>query len=210
MSQVHFTLCGKGGVGKTLVASLIAQYLSSKEKPMAFITAHSIGIGENYDPIFNRIIEEDKNFVVDPSSISALQLRQYVIDCDLVNLLPQFGKRAVMHAVISDDSRTHINLASLIKEMPESAPIIIWLNEFCGRIEGFEETEIYLNNRERIHGIIRIENRSPCVPNPDLTKMLSANLTFDEAEASPLFGIMEKSRLTQIKKNIYRQLEAVV
>src|SRR5690349_10613232 len=42
MKQVHFTLQGKGGVGKSLVASLIAQYLLSKGEPVAVIDADPV------------------------------------------------------------------------------------------------------------------------------------------------------------------------
>ena len=37
MKQVHFTLQGKGGVGKSFVSSLITQYLRAKGEPVVAV-----------------------------------------------------------------------------------------------------------------------------------------------------------------------------
>lgn len=36
--QVHYILQGKGGVGKSLIASVIAQYIKGKGRPLVVMT----------------------------------------------------------------------------------------------------------------------------------------------------------------------------
>ena len=94
MRKAHFVLQGKGGVGKTFVASLIAQYLTERGEPVACldtdqvngsfqdITAlgvrpvrilkdesEEIDIAE-MDGMVERILTEDSHFVVDNGATS--------------------------------------------------------------------------------------------------------------------------------------------
>lgn len=209
MKQVHFTMYGKGGVGKSLVASLVAQYLSCHGDPVEVINADYLMNECNFDRLFNHLLEVDEDFVVDSGPMSFISLRHYILESDVINLLSKHGKQVVMHGVISDDPHTHKNLSSLINEIPAPAKIIVWLNEFYKEIKGFEETAIYLANKERISGIVRLKSRRHSIFAADIEKMLVANLTFDEANVSPDFNIISKSRLSRVKEDIYRQLEEV-
>lgn len=209
MKQVHITMYGKGGVGKSLVASLVAQYLSSPEEPVEVINADYLMNEPNFDRLFNHLLETDEDFVIDSGPASFISLRHYILESDVVNLFAKHGKQVVMHGVISDDPHTHKFLSSLINEVPAPARIIVWLNEFYKEIEGFEETDIYLSNKERINGIVRLKSRRHSTFAADIEKMLVADLTFDEANASPDFNLISKSRLLRMKEDIYRQLEEV-
>ena len=42
MRKAHFVLQGKGGVGKTFVASLIAQYLTERGEPVACLDTDQV------------------------------------------------------------------------------------------------------------------------------------------------------------------------
>lgn len=207
MKQVHFTMYGKGGVGKSLIASLVAQYLGTD-----VINVRQPNDKSNFDEVFNRIFEENENFVIDSGPMTFFPLRHYMLESDAINLIANHGKQVVMHTAITHDRGTHTNLFMLFKDVPDTARIIVWLNEVNGKIEGFENTDVYLQNKDRIHGIVRLEGHqySENTYRADIEKMLVEQLTFDEVNASLKFGIMEKHRLHRVKEEIYRQLEAVV
>ncbi|HEY1433631.1 MAG TPA: P-loop NTPase, partial [Stellaceae bacterium] len=108
MRKAHFVLQGKGGVGKTFVASLIAQYLTERGEPVACldtdqvngsfhdITAlgvrpvkilkedsEEIDIGE-MDAMVERILTEDSHFVVDNGATSFVPMSRYLVQDGVV------------------------------------------------------------------------------------------------------------------------------
>ena len=127
------------------------------------------------------------------------------------------GKQVVIHTVITGGQAirdTLAGFASLVEQMPEETRIVVWLNEFFGDIEAegktFEEMKVYQNNRDRVHGLVRIARQTGSTFGKDVQLMLDSKLTFDEVAASPDFGLMAKSRLAQVKKAIFEQLAAVI
>ena len=91
--------------------------------------------------------------------------------------------------------------------------IVVWLNEYFGPIEvagkPFEEFKIYENNREKIHGIIKI-----CEPNSDLVKadLLKKNalkMTFNECKKSDEFSKVSKQRFEEYRGKIFEQLDEI-
>lgn len=239
MKQVHFTLQGKGGVGKTFVSSLIAQYLRSKGESVAVIDTDPVNatlsgyaafdtqrlelmeggslIERNFDSLIERVVEEDSNFVIDNGAASFIPLSFYIAENDAINMIADSGKQVVIHTVITGGQAirdTLAGFASLVEQMPEQARIVVWLNEFFGDIvaEGkeFEEMKVYLNNKDRVHGIVRIARQTGSTFGKDIQLMLDSKLTFDEVKGSADFGLMAKSRLHRVQEAIYRQMGAVV
>jgi hypothetical protein len=239
MKQVHFTLQGKGGVGKTFVSSLIAQYLRSKGEPVVVIDTDPVNatlsgyaafdtqrlelmeggslIERNFDSLIERVVEEDSNFVIDNGAATFIPLSFYIAENDAINVITDSGKQVVIHTVITGGQAirdTLAGFASLVEQMPEQARIVVWLNEFFGDIvaEGkeFEEMKVYLNNKDRVHGIVRIARQTGSTFGKDIQLMLDSKLTFDEVKGSADFGLMAKSRLHRVQEAIYRQMGAVV
>jgi hypothetical protein len=239
MKQVHFTLQGKGGVGKTFVSSLIAQYLRSKGEPVVVIDTDPVNatlsgyaafdtqrlelmeggslIERNFDSLIEQVVEEDSNFVIDNGAATFLPLSFYIAENDAINLIADSGKQVVIHTVITGGQAirdTLAGFASLVEQMPEQARIVVWLNEFFGDIvaegKAFEEMKVYLNNKDRVHGIVRIARQTGSTFGKDIQLMLDSKLTFDEVKGSADFGLMAKSRLHRVQEAIYRQMGAVV
>lgn len=239
MKQVHFTLQGKGGVGKTFVSSLIAQYLRSKGEPVVIIDTDPVNatlsgyaafdtqrlelmeggslIERNFDALIEQVVEEDSNFVIDNGAATFIPLSFYIAENDAINVITDRGKQVVIHTVITGGQAirdTLAGFASLVEQMPEQARIVVWLNEFFGDIvaEGkqFEEMKVYLNNKDRVHGIVRIARQTGSTFGKDIQLMLDSKLTFDEVKGSADFGLMAKSRLHRVQEAIYGQMRAVV
>lgn len=240
MQQVHFTLQGKGGVGKSFVSSLMAQYLISEGKPVVVVDTDPVNatlsgyaalsvqrlelmesgtVNErNFDSLILRILEDkDANYVIDNGSASFVPLCHYIIENETINELVESGKEVYIHTVITGGSAlmdTLIGFEALVEQMPEEVRIVVWLNEFLGEIEAngksFEEMKVYLRNKDRVHRIVRIEKRTATTYGLDVTRMLESKITFNELNMSVDFNSIEKSRLFRVKKAIYRQLATVV
>ena len=115
-NAVHIIQQGKGGVGKSYVSSLLAQYLLSKGVTLycvdtdpvnATFTAYNslevvhveildesqtIIIQRNFDKIMDKIIETEATFVIDNGSSSFLALSAYLAENGVFDLLNESGK----------------------------------------------------------------------------------------------------------------------
>lgn len=239
MKQVHFTLQGKGGVGKSFVSSLIAQYLHAQGEPVTAIDTDPVNatlagykafdtqrlelmeggslVERNFDRLIERIVEDDTHFVIDNGAASFIPLSYYIAENDAINVIASHGKQVVIHTVITGGQAirdTLAGFASLVEQMPENTRIVVWLNEFFGDIEAegksFEEMKVYDRHRDRVHGLVRIPRQTGSTFGKDVQLMLDSKLTFDEVAQSPEFGLMAKSRLAQVRKSIFDQLAAVL
>jgi hypothetical protein len=239
MKQVHFTLQGKGGVGKSFVSALITQYLRAQGEQVTAIDTDPVNatlagykafdtqrlelmeggslVERNFDQLIERVVEEDTNFVIDNGAASFIPLSYYIAENDAINLIGDNGKQVVIHTVITGGQAirdTLAGFASLVEQMPGNAQIVVWLNEFFGDIEAegktFEEMKVYQNNKDRVKGIVRIARQTGSTFGKDIQLMLDSKLTFDEVAQSPEFGLMAKSRLAQVRKGIFEQLAVVL
>ena len=239
MRQVHFTLQGKGGVGKSLVSSLVTQFLMDKDEPVVAVDTDPVNatlagykafgterlqlmeggslVERRFDSLIERIVAEDSNFVVDNGAASFIPLSFYLAENDVINLIGQHGKQAVIHTVITGGQAIRDTLSgfvSLVEQMPSDARIVVWLNEFFGDIEAegktFEEMRAYQTHKDRVHGLVRIARQTGSTFGKDVQLMLDHKMTFAEVATAPEFGLMSKSRLSQVRKAIFGQLAIVI
>lgn len=237
--EVHFTLQGKGGVGKSLISSILVQWIESKGRPVVPVDTDPVNatlagydafktqrlelmengslIERRFDSLIEQAIEQDTNFVVDNGAASFIPLSYYIAENDAINIIMESGKKVIIHTVITGGQAmrdTLAGFAQLVEQMPVEVELVIWLNEFFGEIKAegktFEEMNVYLNNRGRVRGIIRIEKQTGSTFGEDVQNMLDSKLTFDEVAKSDSFGLMSKSRLNKVKKAIFEQLNVVL
>lgn len=240
MNQVHFTLQGKGGVGKSFVSSLVAQYLRSKDKAVVVVDTDPVNatlsgyeslnvqrlelmqsgtVNErNFDSLILKIVDEkNANYVVDNGSASFVPLCHYMIENETVNAIVDSEKEVFIHTVLTGGSAlmdTLVGFEALVEEMPKEVRIVVWLNEFLGEIKAdgktFHEMKVYQRNKDRVHWIVRIEQRTAATYGEDIKQMMESKLTFDEVNQSLKFNSIEKSRLFRVKKAIFDQLDRAI
>ncbi|EJG5355165.1 conjugal transfer protein TraL [Salmonella enterica] len=237
--QVHYILQGKGGVGKSLIASVIAQYIKGKDRPLVVYDTDPVNatlagykaldtqrlelmrdgslVERNFDRLIEQIVEQDSDFVVDNGAASFIPLSYYLAENDAINLIAENGKQVYIHTVITGGQALRDTLggfASLCEQMPGDARLVVWLNEFFGDIEAegktFEEMKVYQANKDRVHGIVRIARQTGSTYGEDVKLMLDSKLTFDEIQQSADFGLMSKSRLNKVKSSIFQQLDTII
>jgi hypothetical protein len=237
LREVHAVLAGKGGIGKTLVASLLAQYLREVDrplvcldtdpvnrslvgfaaldaKPIELLTKDQLNI-RGVDQLIESVLTEDTNFVIDNGASSFLPFGRYMVETDVPGLIQAHGKKLVVHSVVAGGgavAETLHGLEVLAASMP-AARLIVWINEYFGpvllRDKPFEEMQIYQQHRGRMTGIIRLAPLDP-LQSPSVRRMLDARRTFAEALGSTDFLIAEKQRLTMLRRAIWDQLAPVI
>lgn len=240
MRQVHFSLQRKGGVGKSLSASLVTQYLASRSLPVVALdidpsnatlfgykglNVRRLEVTKNnnideskFDEMIEQILEEDSNFVIDNGASSFVSLSSYMIENNILDMIHENQKQVYVHMVIKggqDLVPTMQGFNAMVQHMPEEAKIIIWLNGYSGEIltvEGkpFEEMKIYKKNKDRVHGIVRLKHEAGSSHSNDMKKMLESWLTFDEVNESSGFNRMAQRRLSSIKADVFAQLEKAI
>ena len=159
--KVHAVMQGKGGVGKTYIASLIAQYLMEQGEPVVCLDTDMVNatfrdlkalkvepvdlfkpnsdeIDVNaMDGMVERFVIEDANFVVDNGATSFVPLSRYLVQDGIADTLEAAGRKLVIHAVIAGGQellQTGKGFDSIAKQFPASVDIVLWLNEHHGAI----------------------------------------------------------------------------
>ena len=159
--KVHAVMQGKGGVGKTYIASLLAQYLVEQGEPVVCLDTDMVNatfrdlkalkvepvdlfkpdsdeIDVNaMDGMVQRFVTEDSNFVVDNGATSFVPLSRYFVQDGIADTLESAGRKLVIHAVIAGGQelmQTGKGFDSIARQFPPSADIVLWLNEHHGTI----------------------------------------------------------------------------
>src|SRR3546814_587662 len=189
MKHVNLILQGKGGVGKSFIASLLTQHYIGRQVTPACIdtdpvnqtfagykafTAKRLELMRdgNIDPrAFDQLIEgimtapEDAVFIVDNGAATFVPLSAYMFENDVAAFLQQHGLQLVIHSVLTGGQAqgdTMDGLASLLEHFP-NVPVVVWLNEFFGRVERdgrkFEDSKLFRDHQDQIHEIGRASCR---------------------------------------------------
>lgn len=161
MATIHFILQGKGGVGKSLVASMLVQFLQRK---LGIELVHCIDTdpvnhtlagykefkasildiingddidSRSFDQLMEQIFElpEDAHMVVDNGASSFVPLGSYLAENNALALLAESGHKVFLHTIITGGQAigdTLQGLNSLANTF--DAPIVVWLNQYFGEI----------------------------------------------------------------------------
>nr|AAP82043.1 putative transfer protein [Stenotrophomonas maltophilia] len=236
---VHFVLQGKGGVGKSFVASLIAQHARDASVPLGLIDTDPVNatfcgykalnvdrlelmeegtlVERRFDQAIERILGEDATFVLDNGAASFIPLSSYLLENDAIQMLLDSGRRVMIHTVVTGGQAmtdTLNGFNTLASQLPDGAELIVWLNEFFGPIEAndksFEEMRVYLEHKDKVKGLITIYRQTGSTFGTDVQLMLENKLTFDEIATSSEFGLMAKQRLKTVQKSIWKQLDIIL
>lgn len=240
MRRVHFNLQGKGGVGKTWIAALLAQHHDNKGNPARCFDTDPVNdslsgwkgldvtrlhllddsdriVERNFDQMMEVILSEDRDFVVDCGAGAFLALTSYLIENDVPGMIHAAGKELFVHPVIvGGEAMRHTSegFVNLVQQMPSEAQIVLWANAFYGPIRhGEKELEnltFYLENKARLRGVIRLDREGTDTYREDLAQLITARLTFAEAQESDLFGIMPKQRLKQLGRRYMERMATVL
>lgn len=160
MKEVHVIAQGKGGVGKSLSAAFLAQYLKERAvndtlycfdtdpvnqtfsrfqdlKPeiIKLLTADNNIDTRNFDSLIEQLIEKDGIAVVDNGAATFVPLMSYMAENHIPALLRDAGVRLIVHVPMMGGQALKdcgIGLVQTARDI--DAEIVVWLNEFHGKI----------------------------------------------------------------------------
>ena len=154
MARVHLIAQGKGGVGKSYVAWLLAQYLQERDYKTLFIdtdpvnqtfaSVESLGVetfditdGDDvdqrcFDDLFSKVLEcdPDTEVVIDNGSSGYVSLMSYLIANETVSQLEALGHEIYIHSILVGGQ----NLAETLGNFDEMArrlstvKMAVWMN----------------------------------------------------------------------------------
>lgn len=236
MAKIHMILQGKGGVGKSFIAAVLAQYkLSKGQRPLCIDTdpVNSTFFGfkgldvrrlhildgdeinsRNFDTLVELIAPSKDDVIIDNGASSFVPLSHYLISNQVPALVHEMGHELVVHTVITGSQAlldTVSGFAQLASQFPREAWFVVWLNPYWGPIEhegkGFEQLKAYKDHKDRVSAIVEIPALKQETYGRDLSHMLEQRLTFDEALASDSLTIMTRQRLKIVRGQLYDQVD---
>ena len=236
ISTVHLSLQGKGGVGKSLVASILAQYLGQRGKTVRCVDTDPVnktlsqykglpteqlkllregGVDQRaFDGLMEQLLKEDPaTFVVDNGASTFIPLWNYILENNVHQMLRNARKRLFVHTVITGGQALFdtLNGFSQVAESTSEQNIIVWVNEYFGRVEHegrqFADMKVFHENQHRVFGTVALTKRNQDTFGRDMEEMISQKLTFLEAIRDSEYSIMTKQRLKVIERDIFEQLD---
>ncbi len=236
---IHLTLQGKGGVGKSLVASLLAQYFRDGGREVrcidtdpvnrtfaqyAALRADRLNLRDEhnridqraFDTLMERFLNEDATFVVDNGASTFLPLWHYLLENNALDYLNKNGRRVYVHTVITGGQALLDTLNGFheLAQTTSERNIVIWVNEYFGRVEAdgkkFSEMAAYRENAEKVCGAVIFSKRNQDTFGRDIEDMIAAKLTFREAINEGKLPIMAKQRLKIVQRDLFDQLDRLV
>lgn len=208
---IHLTLSGKGGVGKSVVARLVAEYLEDQgDTPLCFdadpVNASFAAVpafgarkvellnadqkidSSKFDDMVEDILAAERSIVIDSGAASYLALMSYIEENDIVDLFKTNGFDVYLHTIITGGAAvafTTQNFVDVAERFGEDASIVVWLNHFWETVErdgkSFTDWRAYAANRDRVDAVIEIPKMSSDTMAADFSAMLKANLSMAEA-----------------------------
>ncbi len=223
MRTVNLILQGKGGVGKSLAASLLSQYLIEQGREiLAFDTDpvnqtltgyKDLPVQElqlmrgddidrrRFDQLIEEIMAAPGDVVVDNGAATFVPLSAYLKENQTIDFLEESGMRVLIHTVFTGGQamkETADGLVSLASHFP-AVPLVVWLNRYFGDIaterKTFEEFRVYQENRDQIAALIHIPLKSAQTFGRDLEELFARHQTFASALASDSLPVMTRQRL---------------
>ncbi len=233
--SIHLSLQGKGGVGKSLIASILAQYFRQKGRDVQCIDTDPVNQTlaqyralraqhlellqdgqvdqRRFDVLLERILTEEAVFVVDSGASTFIPLWNYLLENDVMQVLRQARKRLYVHTVVTGGQALLDTLKGFrsLAESTSDRNLIVWINEYFGRVEyagkAFEQMQAYELSKEKVFGSVQITKRNNDTFGRDIHDVITSKLTFDEAIRDGAFSLMAKQRLRVVQRDLFEQID---
>src|SRR6202012_4577358 len=121
--SAHFVMQGKGGVGKSYISSLLAQYFGEKSGPLQCVDTDPVNATfaqykrlkaqhlnilrrgtiheKRFDELIDRICEGDGVFVVDTGATTFVPMWNYFVENEILQFLAEQNRSVFVHAIVT-------------------------------------------------------------------------------------------------------------
>ena len=233
---IHLVLQGKGGVGKSVVASWLAEFLIKRGQNVQCVDGDPVNrsLGQykalraekldlvnsdglvqrtRYDALLERFATEEAVFVLDSGATAFLPFWTFVVETRMIDVVRSAGRQIYIHVPISGGEMLNDTLLGFktLAESTSGKSLIVWINEYFGPVvregKSFEQMQVCIDYHEKLLASIGIPQRSADTYGETIRLMREKKLTFDEAIQSPDFMLAARSRLHIVQKDLFAQLE---
>jgi len=225
MAQIHFIGGEKGGVGKSLVARVLAQYLIDHERPfLGFDTDKSHGalmrfyagyaspvVVDRYESL-DAIVEAavaapDRSILVDMAAQTQDALTQWMDDSALIELSSELGL-GLTYWHVMDSGRDSVDLLKkLLDRFGSRLNYVLVQNHIRGDnfdiLEASGEKKRALELHARVINIKRLHEASMIKIDSHSSSFWSATQSTDEHA----LGLLERQRVKMWLNSAYAELE---
>jgi hypothetical protein len=233
MKEFHCILQTKGGIGKSVAAAWLSQYLLDQGRAVLTIECDQSNRTlsryerleterldlldkdeqidrRRFDALMERLVEDhDPIIVMDNGQASFVPLTRYLVECDALSLLRQAGRRSFVHCVVTGGQlgpSTLSGLEQILGALSESAEIVVWRNAHFGPIDEEAYQKIVEASGAELPEPVHLDRWSQPFED-DVQEMLQRFLTFAEALQSPDLGLMSRQRLAMVQRRIFGELQ---
>jgi len=232
---VHLSLQGKGGVGKSLIASLLAQFHKARgvraicvdTDPVNQTFSQYAALGAQHLPLMDKnqldrrrfdslvdtILATDESFIVDNGASTFIPLWHYMLEGAVTSVLREGNRKLVIHTVITGGQALGDTLLGFksLAESCDSRCIVVWVNEYFGPVEKdgktFSQMAAFIEHQDKVAGTVVIPRQSPDTFGRDFEEMIARKLTFAEIASATGFTVMSKQRLRMIQRYLFEQMD---
>lgn len=238
-NTVHFILQGKGGIGKTLVATMLAQWMKTRvdqgvrcydtdQENTTFSRYKAMNVKhvpvmtdartidpKRFDALMVDLLETEGNCVIDNGANTFSPLMSYLIENDAFALLEASDRHVYIHSIVGGGDTLHDTASGFVSTVQStSTPIILWQNEHFGLLQSpsgkqFADSPTFSDHAERVRGQVRLALRNSDTFGADIKKMNTARMTLDEVLTSDKFNVMEKQRIKTVYRSVFDQLDLI-
>src|SRR5215472_7778956 len=154
---IHLILQGKGGVGKSVVASWLAEFLIKRGQSVRCIDGDPVNrsLGQyralradkldlvnsdglvqrtRYDGLLERFANEEAVFVLDSGATAFLPFWTYVVETKMIDVVRAAGRQVYIHVPITGGEMLNDTLLGFktLAESTSGKRLIVWINEHFG------------------------------------------------------------------------------
>ena len=238
-STIHFILQGKGGIGKTLVSTMLAQWLKTKHpdtlrcydtdqenttfsrykamnvKPVPVMTDARTIDPKGFDALMIDILASEGDCVIDNGANSFTPLMAYLLENHAYARLQESGRAVFIHTIVGGGDTLHDTAPGFVSTAKATkVPMIVWEYQLFGLLQtpsgkNFTESQTFHDYADRIRGRITLFQRNSDTFGADIKKMNTTRLILDEVIASDKFNVMEKQRIKTVYREVFEQLDKV-
>ena len=234
-ASVHMVLQGKGGVGKSFISAILAQYFQTKSGPVHCLETDPVNATfaqyqalkaehlkvlrrgtvneKQFDALVDKVCRGDGVYIVDTGATTFVPLWNYILENEILAFFRNHGRDVFVHSVVTGGQAMSDTLNGLeqLAQTTSEQNIIVWLNEYFGEVikdgKRFEEFTVSEEYAPKIVGSVLIPDRNPHTYGDDVRQMLERRLTFEEAIKSADFSLVSKQRLAIVRNEIFEQLD---
>jgi hypothetical protein len=229
MARLHFIGGEKGGVGKSVVARVLAQYFIDRERPfLGFDTDKSHGsllrfyadfaapvVIDQYDGL-DRVVEAaaeqpDRRVIVDLAAQTQRFLAQWMEDSGLLEISEELGV-SIAYWHVMDAGRDSVDLlGGLLDHFGDRLPLVLVLNEIRGADFGILESSGTLARAKEVGAKVVALRR---LQDSTMQKIDAHNTSFWAAshrggKDGSALGLLERQRVKSWLHKAYEEIDRV-